>query len=120
MVDADLKKNLPGGGSGWWGNVSGSGPKCNKVSDEFWKYWNRYTGPNKDRKGWETFECLEVAAAFDSGILPMDLAAHISVGVFHKGDPKGARPLFVVDYWLKGNCELIDPKDLSRNPRRFN
>lgn len=95
-IDAELKKNLPGLGSGWCGNVTGSGPKCNVVSDAFWKIWNKQ--PKLQLK------CLAVNFAFDPGILPCDLAAHISVGIYLIGAPSGSTPIFEIDPWRNATC----------------
>lgn len=105
-VEKELKEKLPNIGAGWGGNVTGNGPKCNVVNDAFWPIWNKHA------QGLQ-LKCLSVDFAFDPGWLPWDLAAHISMGIYPKGAPKGTRPRWEIDPWRNGHCE---PGPVTGNP----
>lgn len=101
-VIAELKKKFPGIGNGWWGNVTGSGPKCNEVFEAFTDLWQKEMDFLKGK-----LKCLQMATLLDFGKLPFELQAHIACGVLSK-DTKEL--LWVIDPWRYGSCNLVDPR----------
>lgn len=111
-IEVDLQKSLPGLGSGWGGNVTGNGPKCNVVSDAFWSLWGKYgSGIEKNLK------CLKVGPAFDPGWLPLDLAAHVAIGIYLRDCKSGVAPIRVIDPWRTGDCSAQKPEECHGNFR---
>lgn len=98
-----LKDKYPGLGDAWWGNLSGGGPKCNEVAETLEDLWQNERQFLKGK-----LKCLQMAALFDSGMLPFDLQAHIACGVINN---KSDELLWVIDPWRYGNCDLVNPDD---------
>lgn len=99
-----VKKEHPGLGRGWLGNVTGTGPKCNVVHDAYAPHVRNYL-----QKSGIEFRYYQPVTVFDAGCLPYDLAAHVYMGIGTVPESIMDEPDLVgwYDPWRYGNTETL-------------
>ncbi len=110
-----VKAEQSGLGSGWMGNVTGCGPKCNQVHDAYQPHINQYL---KEQLQGQNLQYLTPVTVFDSGALPYDMSAHVYMGIGTKPQQFGEKPVLKswVDPWRYGNATQYKPGTGPNSP----
>jgi len=105
-----VKSELSGYGRGWLGNVSRTGPHCDKVFYAFERELRRIAPNSK-------FHHYLPVQLFSAGSLPLDIGAHIYMGVARKanGRPSESDLVYIYDPWRWGD---VKPRSPRNNPNR--
>jgi len=101
-----VKTKYPTMGRGWLGNVTRSGPECDKVHQAYENEVEKLI-----KKEGVKLRHFHPATLFSSGALPWDLTAHVYMGIVDKNK----KPVTVFDPWRNGSTKPIAP---SQNPNR--